>query len=354
MRPCNETAAASKRTAKPSLPSAISGRNVILSHERAHDLCLRAFTNRGMPADEARKIADVLVEAEMWGKPTHGLNRAPGLMERYLTKSLKPVQVVKEGPAYLHFDAGSHFGYVALRMALDEAMERATRSGVCVVGIRNSDHCGIAGYYAWLAARNGFLAALTCDCFARTAPFGATTPVFGTDPIAFGLPTDQEPVVLDFSISEMTNGLMNALIRERGCLPDGIAFDRVGRPTTDPAEGLAGAVKAFGGHKGSGIAIVAHLLCTAFVGATVLPSVGVDYGYFMAVAKPDLFVSTDEFRGRSRALLSAVKAARPEDGRGEVMLPGESSWRSRQRALERGIDVPAVVVAKLKEMAGDA
>lgn len=307
-----------------------------------------------MPGDEASRIADVLVEAEMWGKPTHGLNRVPGLMERYLTKSLKPIQVVKEGPAYLHLDAGRHFGYVALRLALDNAMERAARSGVCIVGIRNSDHCGIAGYYAWLAARNGYLAALTCDCFARTAPFGATTPVFGTNPIAFGVPTDQEPLVLDFSISAMTNGLMNAVIREGGSLPDGIAFDRAGQPTTDPAEGLAGAVKAFGGHKGSGIAIVAQLLCTAFVGATVLPSVGVDYGYFMAIAKPDLFVSIEEFERSSRELLRAVKTARPEEGRGEVLLPGERSWLSRRQALEQGIDVSDAVVAKLREMAGDA
>ena len=327
---------------------------MILSHHQAHDLCLRAFTNRGMPAEEARRIADVLVEAELWGKPTHGLNRVPGLMERYLTKRLKPIQIVKEGPAYLHLDAGSHFGYVALRLALDNAMERAAHSGVCLIGIRNSDHCGIAGYYAWLAARNGFLAALTCDCFARTAPFGATTPVFGTNPIAFGVPTDREPLVLDFSISEMTNGLMNALIREGGGLPEGIAFDRDGRLTTDPAEGLAGAVKAFGGHKGSGIAIVAQLLCTAFVGATVLPSVGVDYGYFMAVAKPDLFVSLDEFERSSREFVDAVKAARPEEGRAEVLLPGERSWRARRRALEQGIDVPDAVVAKLKEMADDA
>ena len=307
-----------------------------------------------MPDHEASKIADVLVEAEMWGKPTHGLNRVPGLMERYLTKSLEPIQVVKDGPAYLHLDAGRHFGYVALRLALDSAMERAAHSGVCIVGIRDSDHCGIAGYYAWLAARSGFIAVLTCDCFARTAPFGATTPVFGTNPIALGVPTDREPLVLDFSISEMTNGLMNALIREGGRLREGIAFDPAGRPTTNPAEGLAGAVKAFGGHKGSGIAIVAHLLCTAFVGATVLPSVGVDYGYFMAIAKPDLLVSLDEFERNSKELLSAVRTARPEEGRGEVLLPGERSWLSRQRALEHGIDVPDVVVAKLREMAGDA
>jgi len=307
-----------------------------------------------MPVDEARKIADVLVEAEMWAKPTHGLNRVPGLMERYQGKNLEPIQVVREGPAYLHLDAGGHFGYVALRRALDQARERAARSGVCIVGIRNSDHCGIAGYYAWLAARSGFIAALTCDCFARTAPFGATTPVFGTNPIAFGVPTGQEPLVLDFSISEMTNGLMNALVREGGRLPAGIAFDQSGQFTTDPAEGLAGAVKAFGGHKGSGIAIVAQLLCTAFVGATVLPSVGVDYGYFMAIAKADLFVSLDEFERNSREFLDAVRAARPEEGRSEVLLPGERSWQAREQALAQGIDVPDAVLAKLREMAGDA
>ena len=326
---------------------------VILPHTRAHELCVRAFVHNGIPADEAANIADVLVEAEMWGKPTHGLSRAPGLLERYRQKDLSPIRIMKHGPAHVQIDAGGHFGYVVLRVALDEAMSRATDAGVCVVGIRNSDHCGIAGYYAWLAAKNGFIAGLTCDCFPRTAPFGATSPVFGTNPIAICLPTDREPLLLDFSISEMTNGLMGAMQRAGKPLPGGVAFDPTGRPTTNPAEGLAGAVKAFGGHKGSGIAIVAQALCTAFVGATALPAKGTDYGYFMAVVKPDLFVPMEEFNRTARELLDAVKAARPETDGQEVLLPGERSLIARQEAMEHGLNVPDHVIEKLMEMAGE-
>lgn len=327
---------------------------MILLPARAHDLCVRAFTRNGVPGDEASNIADVLVAAEMWGKPTHGLSRVPGLLERRQLKTPGTIQVLSQGPCHVHIDAAGHFGYVALRVALDEAMGRAAKVGVCVAGVRDSDHCGVAGYYAWLAAHKGFIAGLTCDCFPRTAPFGATSPVFGTNPIAIGIPTEGEPLVLDFSVAAMTNGLMGSLQRDGQCLPEGVAFDSTGRPTTDPAEALAGAVKAFGGHKGSGLAIVAQALCTALVGATALPAQATDYGYFVLVMKPDLFVTMPDFRRILRELLGAVKAARPEAGAKEVLLPGERSRRSKQKALEHGLDVAEPVAKRLLELADGA
>ena len=172
------------------------------------------------------------------------------------------------------------------------------------------------------------------------------------NPIALGLPTRGDPVVLDFSIAEMTNGYMNALAAADKPLPGGVAFDPDGRPTTSPKAGMAGAVKAFGGAKGSGIAIVAHVMCTAFVGATTLPEIAVDYGYFMALIKPDLFVSMDEFHDRAGELLAAVKSARPESSTRSVLLPGERSFAAKKRALAQGIEVPDDVIAALQQIAG--
>ena len=328
---------------------------MILSPLRAHGLCVAAFARTGMPRHEAGQVADVLVEAELWGKPTHGLSRVHGLAQRYEAKrrtgTLSPITTVKEGPAYLHLDAGSNFGYVALRQALDQAVAKATQAGVCVAGIRNSDHCGVAGYYAWLAATRGFISGLTCDCFPRTAPYGATSPVFGTNPIACGLPTEPDPVVLDFSVAEMTNGMMSALAQAGRTLGDRVGFDADGQPTTNPERCLAGSVRAFGGHKGSGIALVAQMLCTAFVGAAAMPDKAVDYGYFLVVIKPDLFVPMDEFHRRAGELTAAVKAARPEREDQPVLLPGERSAQAKRRAMEHGIEAPDDVVAALERIA---
>ncbi len=326
---------------------------MILTANKAHELCRAAFAKAGMAHDEASAVADVLVEAELWGKPTHGLCRVIGLADRYRKKTIAPVKVLKDEPACLHLDAGTQFGYVVLRAALDQAMDKARHAGVCVVGIRNSDHCGVAGYYAWRAAAQGFICALTCDCFPRTAPYGATTPVFGTNPIALGAPTLGDPVVLDFSIAEMTNGFMNTLIARGEALPEGVGFDADGRPTTSPQACMAGAVKTFGGHKGSGLAIFAQLLCTAFVGATPIPPMALDYGYAMVLLKPDLFVPLDEFHARAQVLLDAVKSARPEAGRDRVLLPGERSFENKRRAEQDGFEVADTVVDDIRQFIRD-
>ncbi len=327
---------------------------MILTAKDACELCVAAFRACGMSEREAGAVADVLVEAELWGRRTHGLCRVVGLAERYRRKRIQPLRVLKEGPACLHLDAGTQFGYVVLRDALDRAMDKARDSGVCVVGVRNSDHCGVAGYYAWRAARREFIAALTCDCFPRAAPFGACSPVFGTNPIAVGIPTFGDPVVLDFSIAEMTNGLLHQLAGRGESMPPGLGFDSEGRPTTSPEACLAGAIRTFGGHKGSGVALAAQLLCTAFVGAAPLPDIATDYGYFLVVLRADWFVSLDEFKRRTQTLLDAVKHARPEPGREDVLLPGERSMATRRQSLRDGIRVDEEVVRSIQQFIAEA
>jgi len=322
-----------------------------LSAAEARDLCLEALVGRDMPAEDARMITDVLVEAELWGKPSHGLSRVPTLSQRYRGKKFSALRTLKETAVCLHLDAGARFGYVALHHALEIAVPKARAAGLCVVGIRNSDHAGMAGYYAWRAAEQGLICVLTCDCFARTAPFGASSAVFGTNPIACGLPMRDEPVILDFSIAEIPSGKLLALQVAGKPAPEGACFDPQGKPTTSPKDALAGAVKAFGGHKGSGIALVSQLLSTAFVGAAAQPSPSTDYGYFLALLKPDLFVPIEEYRRIAQELLEAVKNARPESPGHVLHVPGERSFEHKRRASKQGIRLSEDLVAKLRAMA---
>jgi len=316
----------------------------------------------GASDEEAEATAEVLTEADARGLASHGLLRLPYILSALKRDTIIPnakVRVVKETPATALIDGGHGLGHhVALR-AMRLAIEKAKKQGIAAVGVYNSNHFGIAGYYAELAMREGLIGIVTTTTDALVHPWGGVEPLLGTNALAIGLPTEP-PVLLDMATSEAARGKLVEAMKRGQKIPPGWAIDREGRPTTDPAEGLEGALSPFGGPKGYALAFVLELLAGPLVRAaagkevvgTLEPIEGFcTKGDLMIALDPAAFGVPEEFRERSSKFISAIKASRKAPGVEEILVPGEPERRAREQSLREGITIADEVWAEVERLA---
>src|SRR5687767_7135414 len=232
-----------------------------ISIAEATDLAVRALTRAGMKQDAARIVADHLVDANLCGHEFSSLPRVLAIAHE-LGRKPPPgeIRVVREGPSSAVIDGGDNIAYVVSIAAVDKAIEIATKNGVAVVTAHNTWFSGRCAYYVERAARQGFVAMHTTNTTARVAPYGGIDRLMGTNPIAIAFPGEDDPLVIDMSTAATTWGDVE-LARAKGeTLPEGVAVNPQGRPTIDPAAALQGAFLAWGGHRGSALAVAIQLL----------------------------------------------------------------------------------------------
>lgn len=302
--------------------------------DRARTVAARAFEAHGISTADAELVADVLVDADARGKHSHGLLRLPRFVRGIEHGNVDPdgaITVVRERGATATLDGGSRLGPVVATEAIAEATARADEYGVGVVGVNNSNHLGMLGYYTDQARAEGYVAVGTTNTEPAMPPFGGAESVLGTNPLAIGIPTDP-PFNLDMSTSSISRGEVFELKEQGGTLPEGVALDADGEPTTDPAAALEGVILPFGGAKGSGLAIAIEILAGGLVGASMGTDVSGTYHTEDPCTKGDLFVVVDpgalggeSFTERATAFVRSLKATTPASGFEEVRLPGEAS-----------------------------
>ncbi|GAA3729007.1 Ldh family oxidoreductase [Streptomyces tremellae] len=313
-----------------------------------------ALTRAGHTAEESAVIADHLVDCETRGLGFGGLARALSVVERKRAAAAPPrsIRTVAETPVSATVDGGDHVGYLVGAHALELATAKARAHGMAVVGARNTWYTGMFSYYLERAARAGFFGMIAGSGPAMVAPFGGTEARFGTNPIAFGFPADPSPVIWDIGTSAVMYG--EAVLKDRlgERLVPGQAYDAAGAPTLDPAQALEGAFAVWGGHKGSGLALVVQLL-GMMSGAAADPPGLSDCGFFVLLLDPERLTDARAYARRVTELAAAVRATRPVEGGGAVRVPFDRSAACRERTLRRGtIEVPGAVVAALRREAG--
>lgn len=318
-----------------------------VSVEWARERAEAVLRSAGLDEDQAALVVDAMIEAELRGRPTHGLMRLPLLLGRLEWMERRPIRVEVDRGAAVLVDGGMEIGYLVSDFCARLVIERCRKHGLALVAAHNTTHAGMLGYFAEPIARADLVGVCFTNCVRKTAPAGATEAVFGTNPLAVAIPTDADPILLDFATSAVSIGDLLVAAQRSETIPEDVAYDADGRPTTDPEAARRGAVLAFGGHKGSGLALVIHLMSTAFTGAAVFPTLGRDYGYVAAACDPYLFVSREAFQRSVRELIGGIKSARRAPGVGEVLLPGERSFRARAAALEAGLELDEQIVAVL-------
>ncbi|MEF8975260.1 MAG: Ldh family oxidoreductase [Halapricum sp.] len=314
---------------------------------RAREVASEAFQVHGIGESDADLTAEVLVAAEAVGKGSHGLIRLPRFVRGIEHGNVDPdgdIEVVRTAGAAATINGGSRLGPVVATHAIAEATERADKYGVGVAGAHNSNHLGMLGYYTDQARRDGYVAVGMTNTEPAMPPYGGTEPILGTNPIAVALPTDP-PFNLDMSTSGIARGTVLKRKEQGGTLPEGVALDADGEPTTDPAAALEGTILPFGGAKGSGLAIAVEVLAGGLVGAAMGQDVTGTYHTEDPCTKGDLFVALDPealagdgFVEAANGFLRTLKNDPTAAGFDEIRLPGERSVRRDQRTESITVD----------------
>jgi L-2-hydroxycarboxylate dehydrogenase (NAD+) len=320
---------------------------VRISVDDARGLAETFLTRTGMSPTDAAIIADILLEAELRGRKTHGFIRLPGIKSRYEHGERTDIRVDKEAGECIRIDGGNQPGYLVAYRAMELAIERAKQNGAGIVGVYNTSHCGMAGYYVDMARKADVIGLLFADCLPRTTPEGGTEAILGTNPIAVGIPSNTVPILFDMSTAAITNGDLLVAMREGTAITEGIAFDPAGEPTTDADAALKGSVRPFGGHKGFGLALITQILAGALVNAATIPNPGTNYGLLIITIDPTTFVPLSQFKTEVDKLIARVKENRRETGITEILIPGERAYRQRELHSADGIHLDDTLLSQL-------
>jgi LDH2 family malate/lactate/ureidoglycolate dehydrogenase len=334
--------------------------------ERLRELGEAVFRAAGASPENALRVTEALVDANLAGHDSHGVQHIPGyvrsIKEGLIVADARPT-VRRETPVTALVAGGWTFGQVTAEYATRCAVAKAQRVGMAAVGVVEVNHVGRLGEYAEIAAREGIVAIVAAGGFAeergQAVPFGGARAALGTNPIAMGFPTGRgEPMFLDFATTSVAAGKI-AVARAKGePLPEGAIVDREGRPTTDPnAYFEGGALLPFGGHKGYALSMAVEFLGRVVTGSEGFAVEGRGGPFFarsgtMIVAlDPGAFGPVEAYRQRADAAIGRIKAVPPAAGFAEVLVPGEPEQRARLKRRREGVPLPDATWAAIRDCA---
>jgi L-2-hydroxycarboxylate dehydrogenase (NAD+) len=319
--------------------------------EEIRDLLLQAMKQRQIQPEDAELIADDYLDAELAGSLAHGLSKFL-LIDYALTVPRAEPVVVSQRGAIARLDGRRQLGQLAARKAAALAGEIALREGVGLVTLVNCSRYSRLAPYAAAIADLGLAALVTNNAGPRAvAPYGSREPILGTNPIAFGFPAADGPVVIDFSTAQQVWGeIRQATLEDRQLAPDAF-LDADGNLTTEPT--AVEAVVAFGGHKGSALCLAIELLAGLVAGAQMGLAVRDEYDLGALFAAFELSRSgVPDSMAAIASLLWDIRSARPLAGQSAVLVPGDRSKWQRATALAAGcLDVKDETLEMLRTMA---
>ena len=318
----------------------------------AESLAGRSLQRLGYAGAEAETIAAHLMDCELRGLGYGGLARILSIAERLggTGPSRAPMRMVKETPVSARIDGGDRIGYLVGAHATRVAIDKALAAGIAVVGANRTWYTGMLSFYAEMAVAEGLVMMAASNASPWVAPHGGTEGRFGTNPICFAFPGRDEPVIYDIGTSAIIHAEVVLARRLGRTLPAGVAFDAAGRPTQDPAAALAGAFAPWGGHRGSGLAIVVQLL-GMLAGSPAVPGELAEFGIAIVAMRPDLLTEPEDFAADVSRYAERVRATRPAEGMGPVRMPFDRSRAERARRRAGGvIEVEDAVVAALRAL----
>jgi len=318
----------------------------------ARGLAIAALKSLRFDDHQAAVTADHLVDAALRGVTFGSLPRILSIAEKMaeMGDDRRPIRLIRDTPVSALIDGGDQVGYVVAHHATSLAVDKAKRSGIAIVGANNTYYTGLFSFYLEMATREGLVAFAAGNGPAIVAPEGAIDARLGTNPIAFGFPSTGDPVIWDIGTCAIMHGEVQLHRRLGQPLPEGTAIDKDGAPTRDPSAALAGAIKAWGGHRGSGLSIVVQLL-GAMCDAPVISPGMKEMAYLVIVIDPKLLMPEGQYPERVDDLAGKIRSARSATDQ-PVRMPFDRSAAERRRRMSDGaIDVPQRVYDALVEMA---
>jgi len=327
-----------------------SEETVRLSVSEAQALGEKALRKLGFTPEEAAIVTTHLVDASTWGYEYAGLPRILVIAERpELKKPRTPLSIIRETPVSAMLDGGNHVGYINILRAAEIAIEKVRKSGVAVIGVRNSWFSGRNAYYMEKIARAGFAAIYIASSTPTVVPPGARRKVLGTNPMTIALPGKTNPFIFDMGTAAVMSGeiLMKAFLGEE--FPEVVGIDKHGTPTRVARDLVDGGVFPFGGHRGYGLSIAIQAL-GLMAGARLRNGDVCDFAHLFIAFDPELFMPTGQFTSELEELLMRIKSLPRQPGVSEIRIPSERGFREREIRRKQGILVNKLVVERLRQM----
>ena len=337
---------------------------ISIDADRLTRVCAALLEQRQVPPEEAVFVARTLVEADLRGIHSHGVLRLPRYLRELdegITNPRPQMRIADEGPAYARVDGDGGLGPLVGRFAMETCLSKAEEAGTATVTACRSRHFGAAGFYALLALERDFIGLAMTVASPRLAPTGGTRPLFGNNPIAMAVPGDQDfPLLIDFAAGRTGAGRLELAAASGEPIPEGLARDLDGRPTTDPEVGLRGSIVPIGEHKGYGLTLLIEILAGLLGGA---PYFGVErsriadhmrdkgIGHFFMAVDPARFMPLPRFKASIARMVESIKNSPRGQGVEEIFVPGELEARRFCERLRRGIPLASSTVERLRALA---
>ena len=319
------------------------------------------FKKHGLNIAHSKICTEALINAELVGAPSHGLSRLKMYCDRINKKVINPkpkIKIKKISQSIAQIDANNSIGFVAADIGMKKAISNAKKTGIGFVGIKNSGHYGLSGYYAEQAVKKN----LTAMCFTNAppaiAPHGAKKSLFGTNPICFGTPTASKiPFILDTSVSVINRGKIRVAAKTGKKIPEGVALDKFGKPTTDAKKALAGVQLPIAGFRGSGLAWMVDILSGVLTGANHGGKVKDPFddfsgpqniGHLFIVIKPNIFVGN--YNQRITENIKRIKKLPKIKGVKEILYPGQNKFRRYKKNINKEIKILPNIAKDLKKL----
>lgn len=342
-----------------------------VSWQLADDFMTAVFEKMGVPTEDARLCADVLLESDRRGIESHGCNRfKPIYIDRIKSGILNPVtkiDILKETPTTAVLDANDGMGMVASKKAMDMCIEKAHKYGMGMVAVRNSSHYGIAGYWTGLAAKENMIGISGTNARPSVAPTFGVENMLGTNPLTFSMPTDEPfPFTLDCATSVIQNGKIEYYARINHDTPKGLVISREGEELTDSAEilkkirsqqaalaPLGGFGETTGGYKGYGYSTVVEILSAALQSGLFLKALdGKDeegkirpyhLGHFFIAIDTEAFMGAEAFKKTCGDILRDLRGSEKAPGQERIYTAGEKEYDVWMYRKDKGVPVTEAV-----------
>ncbi len=341
---------------------------------------IRVLVKAGIPESDAKIVTDVLVQADKLGFDSHGVNRLkPIYLDRIKDGILNPVtnfQIVREGPTTAVIDGQNGMGHVIAYNAMKMAIEKAKKLGMGMVAVRNSTHYGFAGYYALMAVKENLIGITGTNARPSIAPTFGVENMLGTNPLTFGIPTDEAfPFLLDCATSVTQRGKIELYQRQGKTMPKGWVIDENGESKTDPNEvlkdliagkaaltPLGGIGEETAGYKGYGYATVVEILSAALQQGAYLKmltgfkdgkKVPYNLGHFFIAIDINAFTDVDDFKRTTGNILRELRASKKMPGQNRIYTAGEKEYEVWMNRKDKGIPFGSELLKEFKDICNE-
>ena len=317
------------------------------------------FINHGLNKNHASISTNALINAELVGAYGHGLARLKMYCDRIKKKLINPkpnIKIKNISQSISLIDANNSIGFVAADIAIKKAIKNANKTGIGLIAVKNSGHYGLSGYYAEQAVKKNLVTMIYTNAPPAVAPHGSLKSLFGTNPICFGTPTGSKiPFILDTSISMINRGKIRVAARNNQKIPEGVALDKFGKPTTDAKKALEGVQLPIAGFRGSGLAWMVDILSGVLTGGNHAGRVKDPFedftgpqniGHLFITFKTNLFVKN--YNKRIKDNIKKIKRLPKIKGVKEIMYPGQNKYNRYKLNSKKEIKISKIIKKDLE------